>query len=52
MNTDSFMVHVKTEDIYEDIAQDVERRLDTSNYELKRPLPNEKNKNVTRLMND
>ena len=33
-----------TDDIYKDIAEDVERRFDTSNYELecnsiKRPLP-------------
>ena len=46
MNIDSFIVLVKTEDIYEDIAQDVERIFDTSNYELERPLPSEKSKNV------
>ena len=39
MNTDSFIVHVKTEDIYKDIEKDVEERFDTSNYELERPLP-------------
>ena len=30
MDTDSFIVHVKTEDIYKDIAEDVETRFDTS----------------------
>ena len=34
MDTDSFIVHVKTEDICKDIAEDVETRFDTSNFEL------------------
>ena len=34
MDTDSFIVHIETKDIYVDIAKDVERRSDTSNYEL------------------
>ena len=37
--TDSFIVVVKAEDIYKDIAEDVETRFDLSNYELYRPLP-------------
>ena len=28
------IVYIKTEDIYKDFAKDVERRFDTSNYEL------------------
>ena len=28
MNTDSFVMHTKTEDFYEDIADDVETRFD------------------------
>ena len=32
--TDSFIVYIKTEDIYSDIAKDVETISDTSNYEL------------------
>ena len=36
MDTDSFTVHVKIDDIYKDIAEDVEIRLDTSNFELDR----------------
>ena len=42
MNTDSFIVHVKTNDIYKNIAEDVEKRFDTSNFEINRPLPKEK----------
>ena len=44
MDTDSFTVHVKTENIYKDIADDAEARFGTSNFELERPLPPEKNK--------
>ena len=33
MDTDSFIVYIKTDDIYKDIAEDVETRFDTSNYE-------------------
>ena len=39
MDTDSFIVYIKTDYIYKDIAEDVETRFDTSNYELDRPLP-------------
>ena len=39
MNTGSFIVYIKTEDIYADIAKDIEARFDTSKYELDRPLP-------------
>ena len=34
MDTDSFIIHIKTEDVYEDIADEVEKRFDTSNYEV------------------
>ena len=37
--TDSFIFHVKTDDIYKDIAEYVETRLNTSNFESGRPLP-------------
>ena len=45
MDTDSFVMHIKTEDFYKDIADDVERWFDTSNYDEKdkRPLPFGKN---------
>ena len=44
MDADSFIFHAKTEDFYEDIADDAEKRFDTSNYKVKRPLPIGKNK--------
>ena len=36
MDTDSFIISIKTEDFYEDISDDVEKRFDTSNYEVNR----------------
>ena len=33
----------KKDDTYKDIAEDVQTRFDTSNYELDRPLSKEKN---------
>ena len=30
-HTDSFIIHIKTEDLYKDIANDVEKLFDTSN---------------------
>ena len=44
MYTDSFIVYIKTDCIYENIAKDVETIFDTLNYELSRPLPKRKNK--------
>ena len=44
--TDKFIVYVKTDDIYKDIAVDVERRFDTSNVDIGRPSPKGKNKKV------
>ena len=42
MDTDSFIVYIKTKRIYSDIAKDVEARFDTSNFELNRPFLKEK----------
>ena len=52
MGTDSFIIHIKTKDFFKDIADDVEKRFDTSNYEVDRPLPKRKNKKVIGLMKD
>ena len=54
MDTDSFVMNIKTEDFYKDIASDVERWFDTSNYDKKdnRPLPICKNKKVIGLFKD
>ena len=48
MDTDSFIIHIMTEDFDKDIANDVERWFDTSNYDEddERPLPIVKNKKV------
>ena len=51
-DTDSFIINIKTNDFYEDIASDVENSFDTLNYEVKRPLPMGKNKKVIGLMKD
>ena len=52
MDTDSFVMNIKTKDFYEDITNDVEDRFDTSNSEVNRPLPTGKNKKVIGLMKD
>ena len=61
MDTDSFIMNIKPNDFYKDIASDVENRFDTSNYEAntsetsalaRRPLPTGKNKKVIGLMKD
>ena len=44
MDTNSFIINIKTEDFYKDIVNDVEKRFDTLNYEVDRPLPTGKNK--------
>ena len=54
-DTDSFIVYVKTDNnnnIYKDIAEDIEPRFDISIYELDRALPQGKNKTVIGLMKD
>ena len=52
MDTDSFVIYVKTKDFYEDIANYVEKWFDTSNHENNRPLPIRKNKKVIGLFKD
>ena len=43
MDTDSFIAHVKINDIYMDFAEYVEKRFDASSFEIDRSLPMEKN---------
>ena len=52
MDTDSFVMHIKTNDFYKDISDDVECKFDSSSYEVKRPLPIGKNEKVIGLMKD
>ena len=53
-DTDSFIIHLITEDFFVDISEDVERWFDTSNYDEndKSPLPIGKNKKVIGLFKD
>ena len=50
MDTDSFIIYIKTEDVYEDITDDFGKRFDTPNYEVNRTLPTRNNKKVIGLM--
>ena len=52
MDTNSFIMNIKTEDFYKNISNDVKKRFDTSNYEVDRPLSTGKNKKVIGLMKD
>ena len=52
MDTDSFVINIKTKDFYKDIAMDVKERFDTSNCIYDRPLPIGVNKKVVGLMKD
>ena len=52
MDTDSFVMNIKTKDFYKDISSDVDKRFDTSNYEVNIPLPTGKNKKVIGLVKD
>ena len=46
MDTDSFIIHIKTEDFCKDM------QYDTLNYKVDRPLPKGMNKKVISLMKD
>ena len=54
MDTNSFIIHIKSENVDEDIANDVKKWFDTPNYseDDKRPLPRDMNKKVNGLIKD
>ena len=52
VDVDSFIMHIKTDDFYKDIADDVEKKYDTSNYTVERPLQMGKNTKVIGMMKD
>ena len=54
MDVDNFLIHIKTEDLYKEIANNVEKWFDTSNYSKddNRPLPVGWNKKVISLFKD
>ena len=53
-DTDTFMIYIKTEDFYKNIANYVKKWFDTSNYDEsdRRPLPIDKNKKIIGLFKD
>ena len=54
IDTDSFIINIKTKYVYEGFANDIEKWFDTTNYseDDKRPLPRGINKKVIGLMKD
>ena len=52
MDTSRFIVNVGADDIYKNIAEDVETTFGTSHFESDRSLTNEKSKSIVWLMKD
>ena len=54
MDTNSFIIDIKTKDFYEDISYDVNKWFDTSDYDKneKKPLPIGRNKKVIGMFKD
>ena len=52
MDTDTLIVYIKSDNVYKDVAKDIEGRFDTSDYELNRPLPKGKNRKVIGIRKD
>ena len=50
MDTGSFIIDIKTENFYKDIANNIKKWLDTSNCDIDRPLPKRMNRKVIGLM--
>ena len=52
MDTDSFIIQIKTDNFYRDIVDDVKKLWNTSNYgeDDKGPLPSDMNKKINGLM--
>ena len=50
--TQTVFLLILKHDFYENMTDDVRKRLDTSHYEVNRPLPTGKNKKVIGLMKD
>ena len=48
----SFIVHVKSEDVYPDLAVDGDKRFVESNYKVERPLTIAKNEKLIESVKD
>ena len=49
MDTDSCIIYIKAKDVYGDIANIIEIRFDTLNYEVNRPLKMKKKKTKEKI---
>ena len=45
-----FIIHIKIDDVYKDIANDVKKRFDTSKYDVDKPFSKGRISGVIRLM--
>ena len=52
MDTDGFIAEVKLVDIYKDIAEDIETRFNTQNFEQNSPTQKRKSKKAICIMKD
>ena len=52
IDTESFIVYIKADNIYKNIAVDLGTSFDTSNYDLDRPSPKRKKKKIIGLKID
>ena len=52
MDTDGFIAEVKLVDIYKDIAEDIETRFNTQNFEQNSPIQKRKSKKAICIMKD
>ena len=52
MGTYSLIIHIKTKYVYKEISDYVDKRFDTSDHEVNRPLPTGKNEKLIGIMKD
>ena len=52
MDMDSLLLQAKSEEVYADLAENVEKRFNSPKYEVNIVLPIAKNKKVIHLMKD
>ena len=52
MGTYSLIIHIKTKYVYKEILDYVDKRFDTSDHEVNRPLPTGKNEKLIGILKD